>query len=842
MADAGKTSTEKKINKLDKQLQEVYSEAYKDITGKLNEFTHKFLAKEEIYQQKLDDGEITQEQYESWYKGQVFQGKMWRTKQQQIAETMTDTNKIAMNIINGGKIDVFTENANWTAYELEHDEGLNFGFGLYDATTVTKLIKENPQMLPEWKIDEPKDYIWNEKKVNRCITQSIIQGESLDKTTKRLTDALVTQNENHMKMFARTAMTGAQNAGRDQRLIEAKSKGITVVKQWMATLDKHTRDSHAEIDGETIKVGDKWHPMKFSNGCRYPGDPDGPPQEVYNCRCTLVGDVEDYPAEYERYDNVDGVPIKNMSYEEWKIMKVEQAAEQEKQAVYTKFGGEENYKILSKYENYDDFLNNSSTEEFDQVWNYYGEVSKIMKVYEEGIPEILSEEDKTKLEAEKQYKKELKQYEKDVEKYEKDLESLKKEYEEVKAEADAAGADKVFSGIWYGKDVTYADWEEKKDSIESKKEYYNDQIDKYKQKFSEDITGDPTIGNDLYNAFTVIGNKEEAWEDEFVQQLFEDFDLDHSDLDDVWTIFEDTHTKVEKMEDKLTLLAEFEKNGESMSKLLAEQADALQAIKDYEKLKPIMPIDPNAPMIGSFPASAYTDERKDNALWALRSKDADDALREKCGEVWKDAPKIEKDAIYEYTSSYHKFNEPLRGIEYGSEEYKGVGNTNLDARGNGVYLNAMTDIIDKSSYEHDMWLQRGCGFKGMDKFFNCDPDLLRNGTQEELEAALLGTTPTEYGFMSCGSSKGQGFSGNIMLNIYAPAGTKMMYVEPFSAFGDGDGRRWDGESKQRTFGGELETILQQGTQFRVTKIEKVGSKIYFDLEVIDQSHQQRWEP
>ena len=97
--------------------------------------------------------------------------------------------------------------------------------------------------------------------------------------------------------------------------------------------------------------------------------------------------------------------------------------------------------------------------------------------------------------------------------------------------------------------------------------------------------------------------------------------------------------------------------------------------------------------------------------------------------------------------------------------------------------------------------------------------------------------------MSMGSSKGRGFSGDILMNIYAPSGTKMMYVEPFSGFGDGDQRSWDGIRKQSSFGSELETILQQGTQFRITKVERASAydTIYVDIEVINQLPPQLWE-
>ena len=59
----------------------------------------------------------------------------------------------------------------------------------------------------------------------------------------------------------------------------------------------------------------------------------------------------------------------------------------------------------------------------------------------------------------------------------------------------------------------------------------------------------------------------------------------------------------------------------------------------------------------------------------------------------------------------------------------------------------------------------------------------------------------------------------------------MMYVEPFSAFGNGAGRKWDGVSGQSSFGDEAEMLIQRETTFKVTKVEKSSGKIYIDLEI-----------
>lgn len=62
----------------------------------------------------------------------------------------------------------------------------------------------------------------------------------------------------------------------------------------------------------------------------------------------------------------------------------------------------------------------------------------------------------------------------------------------------------------------------------------------------------------------------------------------------------------------------------------------------------------------------------------------------------------------------------------------------------------------------------------------------------------------------------------------------MLYAEPFSAYGGGDKKKWDGMSGQSFFGHELETIIQRGTKFRITKVEKGYKGIFIDMEVVEQ--------
>lgn len=224
-----------------------------------------------------------------------------------------------------------------------------------------------------------------------------------------------------------------------------------------------------------------------------------------------------------------------------------------------------------------------------------------------------------------------------------------------------------------------------------------------------------------------------------------------------------------------------------------------------------------------FSPSSYTKERKNKAMWAKTPEYADDKLRPVSGSVWKDLSAKQREAINFYTGSFNPLNEPLRGQPY-------VGNASKAAIGRKS-IPLMTEAIEKSSYDFDMWVQRGDALAAFKGRFGVD----LAGLTEAQAQQLIGREGMEKAFVSCGSSKGKGFDhDSVIFNIYVPKGTKCIYAEPFSKWGNGSGINWDGISKQVTLSSEQETILQRGTKFRITKIEKSGGKWYIDVDVIGQ--------
>ena len=704
-----------------------------------------------------------------------------------------------LGTVTGAMGDLFESGYYHTAYELQ--KGFNIGWDIagLDQSQIEKVLAK------PWAVDGKNfsERIWGNKKkliseVHGELTQNIMLGADPQKAIDSLAKKMKTSRYNAGRLIM-TEEAYFSSAAQKDCFEELGVEQFEIV----ATLDSHTSDICRSLDG-------KHFPMKD-----YQPGVTAPPFHVF-CRSTTVpyfdedfGDIGERAARDEETGKTYYIPD-DMNYQDWKETFVDGGDKSGFDVVDD--GSTLHYKHHKEPEPTPppkkEYLTKKKLQakiaeadvQLEDLEIQFKAVSGGW-TYEEAIKDfgsldgLADGDDLAKLkdlhsqaEAIEAQKAEWQEKLNEKLKAEQKKALAKKQLElEVEKAAIQQQLDdfevKTYSGIWYGKDVTTADWQGL--NIAGKKQYYEG-------KFITET--DPDL-----------------------MKKYQDFYKQLEELDAEGSSYHDIQQQLKKIEQEIAKV----------------QSD----LKNVEK----------SGIIDTAVDDAFSQARKDAAMWAKSTKEADALLRDKCGEVWRTSPPIQKNAIYDYTQSYHKFNEPLRGIEYGSEKFLGVGNVDLDQIGvkysgwkPGAMrkeINAMTDIIEKSVYQEDFWLQRGCRFKGMDKFFNVPMDKLQHASQSELEALLLGTTPTEYGFCSCGVAKGKGFSGDIILNIYAPSGTQMMYVEPFSAFGNGGGKSWDGLKPQSSFGQESEIILQQGTTFRVTKVEKTPGMIYIDLEVIGQSPQ-----
>lgn len=323
-SDLGHKLTDQELAKLERRIAKLYREAGKELQATIDTYFEQFAKRDEEMKSLIgtvqNGKEWTEADYKQWRLNQIGRGERYQAMRDKVAHRVTDANAVAVSYTNDATPGIYSLNRNYSAYTIEQVAG-NVGFDLWDEQTVKRLMVEQPDLMPYY---PPKralkrgiDLAYGKKQITASVTSSILQGKSIKGMSDDLQNRITTMNCDSAIRTARTAVTGAQNAGRMDSYAAAQKMGIKLKKEWLATLDSRTRHSHAMLDGEQV-AQDK----KFSNGCRFPGDPQGPPWEIYNCRCTLIAAVEgvDTDSAQRRARNpVTGETelIQNMTYQEW---------------------------------------------------------------------------------------------------------------------------------------------------------------------------------------------------------------------------------------------------------------------------------------------------------------------------------------------------------------------------------------------------------------------------------------------------------------------------------------------------------------------------------------------
>lgn len=114
--------------------------------------------------------------------------------------------------------------------------------------------------------------------IESVLQEAVREGWGVDETVKRLEDEDLTKFR--ARLIVRTETVKATNI---TQIVAADNEDYEMEKMWIAIEDKRTRKSHshAGVDGERVDLD-----QPYSNGLMFPGDPNGGPAEVCNCRCT----------------------------------------------------------------------------------------------------------------------------------------------------------------------------------------------------------------------------------------------------------------------------------------------------------------------------------------------------------------------------------------------------------------------------------------------------------------------------------------------------------------------------------------------------------------------------
>lgn len=132
------------------------------------------------------------------------------------------------------------------------------------------------------------DELW--KVAREQLLEGFAEGESIEELRDRLVN-VAGLTENRATVVARTEVISASNAG---SLAMVQYADFTGTKTWLATDDTRTRPTHILAEGQTVELEEPFSVGKSS--LQFPGDPSGLPEEVIQCRCTLLYTLDDDPS------------------------------------------------------------------------------------------------------------------------------------------------------------------------------------------------------------------------------------------------------------------------------------------------------------------------------------------------------------------------------------------------------------------------------------------------------------------------------------------------------------------------------------------------------------------
>lgn len=327
--DEAHKAVDAEIKELAKRINAEYRESAKRVTEQLKrglrEYERDRRAKSAEYSERMsrlndqDEKDALAAEFQAWRDAALAEATAREDLLARINYEILDADRLAREIVAGRTGEVFTANVAWGTWQIERGIGSTCtAWTLYDQDTVARLLSENPDLYPVPDLDVQKAWRWNAQRLQSTITQAAVSGASVDDIAKDLRRVMAMNVRDSIRV-ARTAMTGAENAGRVNAYKQAQAMGIELGQVWIATLDGRTRPSHRELDGESVPVN-----STFSNGCRFPGDPSGPASEVMNCRCTLIANLRGFERDVSTLDGRWSRLPDGMTYDQWKKMKGEQ--------------------------------------------------------------------------------------------------------------------------------------------------------------------------------------------------------------------------------------------------------------------------------------------------------------------------------------------------------------------------------------------------------------------------------------------------------------------------------------------------------------------------------------
>ena len=246
-----------------KRLEQVYKQSLKDIDSNIEKLMKRF----DPVTGDLPQSAVYQIKYQKMLKGQI-EGIL---NQMQTKQYLT-----VSDYLSGCYEDGFIG----SLFDL-HGQGIPLTMPI-DQTKLIRAVQLDSKISKGLynRLGEDVDLL--KKKIIAQVSRSISSGTSFAECARQLS-GYTRIGYNNAVRIARTEGHRIQTTAAMDTMYNAKERGADVVKQWDATLDGLTRESHAAVDGEIRELDES-----FSNGLDFPGDPAGGAAEVVNCRCAVL--------------------------------------------------------------------------------------------------------------------------------------------------------------------------------------------------------------------------------------------------------------------------------------------------------------------------------------------------------------------------------------------------------------------------------------------------------------------------------------------------------------------------------------------------------------------------
>lgn len=290
--------TDAQLKKLETRIAAEYRKAAKELQAKIDAYFERLKERDAEQQKLLQEGKITRQEYVQWRLAQIGRGKRFEALRDRIAERMTRANEVTAAYINGDMPKIYAMNR---AYEIDNVRGqagerlAGVDFALWDEHTVKRLLLEQPDLMPyyppERAIQRGIDLAYGKRQITSVVTSGILQGESIKQLADRLQTNIPDMNRTSAIRAARTAVTAAENAGRQDAADELAGKGVILEKRWSATHDHRTRHYHMEADGQSVPNDEPF--IVGGEKLMFPGDGSmgASGWNLYNCRCSRVTEI-----------------------------------------------------------------------------------------------------------------------------------------------------------------------------------------------------------------------------------------------------------------------------------------------------------------------------------------------------------------------------------------------------------------------------------------------------------------------------------------------------------------------------------------------------------------------